>query len=234
VGDANWAFSRIASVFSLAMHRSLLSAHASSFRPGRTDRVMKTTKCFVELTCFDHGIIRRKVTQLILRAGFRSQDRSDLEQELAMRVVHALQQYESEKAHRNAYVTAVVERSVADILRRRRAEKRASHRSVPMQFYVTATDDPNTVHVDQVKDQHRNIHRGVDQRSAQEQTELEIDLRTVLNSLPEDLRTMAEQLMSKTASDAARDMGMPRQTFVDRIRQLRLIFESAGLRDYLR
>ena len=43
----------------------------------------------LELTRFEHGIIRRKAGQLIGRAGFSTADRRGLEQELAARLIQA-------------------------------------------------------------------------------------------------------------------------------------------------
>jgi hypothetical protein len=73
---------------------------------------------------FIRGIIKRKVNQLIGRAGFTLQDRESLEQELFTRVLQSLPRFNPEVAHRNKFVTAVVERYVANMLRNKKAEKR--------------------------------------------------------------------------------------------------------------
>jgi len=70
------------------------------------------------------GIINRKVGQLIGRAGFTQQDRESLEHDLLARVFDSLSKFDPEVGHRNTFVTAVVERYVANILRDKTADKR--------------------------------------------------------------------------------------------------------------
>ncbi|MCX7701853.1 MAG: hypothetical protein N2039_13325, partial [Gemmataceae bacterium] len=62
---------------------------------------------------FTQGLIRRKVRQLVGRDGFTAQDRDDLEQELRLRLLQNLSQFDPDQAHRNVFVTSVVERAVA-------------------------------------------------------------------------------------------------------------------------
>jgi hypothetical protein len=73
---------------------------------------------------FIRGIIKRKVGQLIGREGFTQQDRESLEQDLLARVLDSLSKFDPEVGHRNKFVTAVVERYVANILRDKTADKR--------------------------------------------------------------------------------------------------------------
>ena len=70
------------------------------------------------------GIIKRKVGQLMGRAGFTQQDRESLEHDLLARVFDSLSKFDPEVGHRNTFVTAVVERYVANILRDKTADKR--------------------------------------------------------------------------------------------------------------
>jgi hypothetical protein len=73
---------------------------------------------------FIRGIIKRKVGQLMGRAGFTHQDRESLEHDLLARVLDSLSKFDPEVGHRNKFVTAVVERYVANILRDKTADKR--------------------------------------------------------------------------------------------------------------
>src|SRR5262249_7843035 len=72
------------------------------------------------LARFARGIIRRKVRLLVSRAGFTKQDRQDLEQELVLRLLQSLDLFDPEQAHPNVFITTVIERAVAMILRERR------------------------------------------------------------------------------------------------------------------
>jgi len=73
---------------------------------------------------FIRGIIKRKVGQLMGRAGFTLQDHESLEHDLLARVFDSLSKFDPEVGHRNKFVTAVVERYVANILRDKTADKR--------------------------------------------------------------------------------------------------------------
>ena len=72
---------------------------------------------------FTRGIIRRKINQLVRRSGFSQQERDDLEQDLLVRVLQSLPKFDPDQAHRNKFITTVVERYVANILRDRSAGK---------------------------------------------------------------------------------------------------------------
>ena len=73
---------------------------------------------------FEFGIIKRKAKQLVGRAGFKQQDIEDLEQDLMLRLIQGLQSFNPEIAHQKSFVTAIVERAVATILRDANAGKR--------------------------------------------------------------------------------------------------------------
>jgi RNA polymerase sigma factor (sigma-70 family) len=156
---------------------------------------------------------------LVSRAGFTSQDREDLEQELILRLLQSLHLFDPGQAHRNVFVTTVIERAVAMILRERLAKKRDS--GVVRSF-------------DQGQTKAGTSPEPVDPRpSDQEAFDLASDLAEVLARLPDDLRALAERLKSQSVSQAARDLGVPRTTLQRRVERLRKTFEDAGLRIYL-
>jgi RNA polymerase sigma factor (sigma-70 family) len=173
----------------------------------------------IVLDRFAQGIIRRKVRLLVNRAGFTKQDRQDLEQELVLRLLQSLDLFDPEQAHPNVYITTVIERAVAMILRERRAKKRDSG-------VVRSLDQGQT------KD--GKSPEPVDPRpNDQEVFDLAGDLAEVLARLPNDLRALAERLKSQSVSQAARELGVPRTTLQRQIQRLRQCFEDAGLRIYL-
>ncbi len=173
----------------------------------------------VVLDKFTKGIIRRKTRQLVGRAGFTSQDREYLEQELILRLLQGLHLFDTEQAHRNVFVTTVIERAVAMILRERLAKKR----------------DGGTVQsLDQARENAGDSTEPVDpRRSHEEQIDLATDLAEALANLPDDLRDLAERLKHQSLSQAARDLGVPRSTLQRQVQRLRRCFEDAGLRIYL-
>ncbi|GIW55530.1 MAG: hypothetical protein KatS3mg082_1934 [Nitrospiraceae bacterium] len=173
----------------------------------------------VVLDKFTKGIIRRKIKQLVGRAGFSRQDREDLEQELLLRLLQSLHLFDPAQAHRNVFVTTVIERAVAMILRERLARKR----------------NGGTVQsLDHAHEKARDATEPADpRRSHEDQINLATDLAEVLAKLPDDLRALAERLKRQSLSQAARDLGVPRSTLQRQVQRLRQCFEDAGLRIYL-
>jgi hypothetical protein len=161
-----------------------------------------------ELSPFEQAIIRRKVRQMIGCRGFKSQDYQSLEQELIARLLHALQSFDPTRAHRNAFVTTVVDRSAARIMRYHQAQKRDHRRLIEFQRLES-----------------RRL-----QRWPSEATELVLDVEEVIARLPQQLRWLAEQLKHKSLTQVARESGIPRTTLGDRVRELRERFEAANVR----
>jgi RNA polymerase sigma-70 factor (ECF subfamily) len=173
----------------------------------------------IVLQSFARSIVRRKARLLVGRAGFTAQDVRDLEQELLLRLLKSLPRFDPEQAHVNVFVTTVVERSVAMLLRERRAKKRAA--AVRSLDALAADGGPAE------PPDHRDGGRDA------ERSDLAYDLAEVLSALPAGLRDLAERLKERTVSQAARDLNVPRTTLLRQVERLRRCFEDAGLRIYL-
>jgi RNA polymerase sigma-70 factor (ECF subfamily) len=182
---------------------------------------------------FAKGIIRRKVRQLIGRAGFTRQDREDLEQELALRLVQRLPLFDPGRAHRNVFITTVIERCVANILRDKQAGKRDYRRMRSLNVPVDAGDEASTELANAIGAHEHDARCGRSPRNQEELAQLVNDVAEVLTRLPAELRGLVERLKSQSISEIARDQGVPRTTLYASIRRLRQHFEKAGLKDYL-
>jgi RNA polymerase sigma-70 factor (ECF subfamily) len=164
-------------------------------------------------------VIRRKARLLIGRAGFTNQDREDIEQELALRVLQSLDRFDPEQAQLDVFITTIVERAVAGMLRERLAKKR---------------NGGAVQSLDQVRQKAGDSEDPVDPRLSHEQrTDLASDLAYLLARLPDDLRDLAERLKSQSLSQAARDLGVPRTTLQRQVQRLRRYFEDAALEVFL-
>jgi RNA polymerase sigma factor (sigma-70 family) len=194
-----------------------LSKHDLSIRRDGLLELMHNDK--IVLDRFAQGIIRRKARLLASRAGFTKQDHQDLEQELVLRLLQSLDLFDPEQAHPNVFITTVIERSVAMILRERRAKKRDG--GVVRSLDQSQTKDGNPV---EPKDPHPGD---------QEAFDLASDLAEVLTRLPDKLSALAERLKRQSLSQVARDLGLPRTTLQRQVQRLRKCFEDAGLRIYL-
>ncbi|MEO2026662.1 MAG: sigma-70 family RNA polymerase sigma factor [Fuerstiella sp.] len=189
--------------------------------------------CAPRLGRFEFGIVKRKVRQIVGRAGYTRQDKEDLEQELLTRLLQGLRSFDPDVAHRKSFVTAIVERAVATILRDAEAQKRDHRRISSLQRLVDLTDEGPTELAETIGDREYNGRRCRDPRSDEDLAQLVTDLAEVIDSMPGELRDLAERMKTQSISAIAREIGVPRTTLNDAVRRLRQRFEQTGLRDYL-
>lgn len=183
---------------------------------------------------FAANLIRQKARQLVRRPEFTKSDGPDLQQEMRLRVIEAFPKFNSEVAHWNAFVTAVIERHVATILEYETAEKRFDEDGVESLNTLVADIDGNMVQRAQtIGQEHRDRLTCEKTPAATDISDLRLELERVSAELPPDLREVFEGLKTHTASELARKLGLPRQSLVNRARKLRAIFEEHGLQDYL-
>lgn len=182
---------------------------------------------------FTRGIIRRKTSQIIGRAGFTHQDRDDLQQELVLRVLQSLPSFDPDQAHRNVFVTTVIERYVRNVLRNKRAGKRDHRRISSLNVMIDGTDDGPIELAQTISQRELDARRNRNPRSDEELAHLAQDMTEVIATLPTELRDLAERLKTQNVSEIARDMGIPRTTLHESVRRLRRRFERAGLKGYL-
>ncbi|GAB6184576.1 sigma factor [Thermopirellula anaerolimosa] len=186
------------------------------------------------LDSFAEWLIRRKARQLARLPGFTRSDREDIEQELRLKLLKHLASYDPQQGRRQAFVTALVERQAANLLRAKWAEKR-DHRSVRSLSMVVAEDEEEgpVELAETISQRHLDARLGRATREEHELAELVMDVRDVIAGLPPELGELAQRLKTDSLSQIARDLGVPRTTLADRVRKLRRCFEQAGLRDYL-
>jgi RNA polymerase sigma factor (sigma-70 family) len=234
VGDADHGSTRIASAF-VGLHylRHSSLAHANRSSPARSFPVLNDD-FNAKFDRFTRGIIRRKIGQLIGRAGFTKQDHEDLEQELFVRILQSLPLFNPDQAHRNTFITTVVERYVANILRNKQAAKRDHRRICSLNVMIEIGDDGPTDLAQTISDRELDARLGRQRLREDELAQLTIDLADLIATLPEDWRTLLELRKSQTMPEIASEMGVPRTTLNTWVQHIRQRFEKAGLRDYLK
>jgi RNA polymerase sigma-70 factor (ECF subfamily) len=183
---------------------------------------------------FTRGLIRRKARQLLRRPEFGPSDEDDLRQELITRLLERLPHFDPRISHRNVFVTTVIERSAATLVRNARAQKRYGATVCSLNSEVEVRGEGTAELVETLGEHEHRAHRGQDTRDENDLISLRLDVRETLESLPEDLRKRAERLVTSSNAQAARDLGISRSAYTMSVRQLRSIFESAGLRHYLK
>jgi len=182
---------------------------------------------------FTWGIVKRKARQLVGRPGVRRQDQSDIEQYLLLKVAQRAAAFDPSRGHSNVFVTTVVERAVANMVRDNCAEKRDPTRVCSLNAPIADNDGHPAELAELVGQREHDARQQRDPRSQQEHAELTNDVHTVIALLPDQLRELASRLQTMTVADIARETGMARSTINDRISELRRRFEKAGLREYL-
>lgn len=182
---------------------------------------------------FTRGLIRRKVRQLMGRTGFTREDREDLEQELLARVLQSLPKFNPDKAHLNPFLTTVVERYVANLLRNRRAAKRDHQGMASLNVMIRVADVELTELAQTIGDRELDARLRRERRSEAEWAELAIDLAEVIAALPESWRTLLELRKTRSMREVAEEMNVPRTTLQSRMRNIRRQLEDTGLREYL-
>jgi RNA polymerase sigma factor (sigma-70 family) len=235
VSDAESGATRIASAFSLAC--TLFAIRRALTPPAPRRRGAYQMLVFEEFDPsedrFIRGIIKKKVGQLIGQAGFTPQDRESLEQELFRRVLQSLARFNPDVGHRNKYVTAVVERFVANVLRDKKAGKRDHRRITSLNVTIEVAEEGPTELVQTIGDRELDARLCREKRSAEELSDLAMDLASIIQTLPPQWRKLIELRTSMTMPEIAREMGVPRTTLNEWMKRIRVRFEEAGLRDYL-
>ena len=176
-----------------------------------------------------HGLIT-SVARKLAQIG----DREDIEQELHLKLLKHLASYDPQKGRRQAFVTVIVKRQAANLLRAKWALKR-DHRGVrSLSMELAKNDEEGPVELaDTISQRHLGARLGRATREEHELADLAMDVRDVIAGLPPELGELAQRLKTDSLSQIARDLGVPRTTLADRVRKLRRCFEQAGLRDYL-
>ena len=179
-------------------------------------------------------IIKHKARQLIGSGGFAESDRDDLEQEMILDLLLRFPKYDSNKAQRNTFVAHIVKNKAVSILNERKVGKRDWHLCTASLNDRRITDDgENTERLEGYDMDEYLRQTGQLSRPPSERLELLIELRSIIPSLPPELRDLCERLQAMSVSELSRDTGIPRGTLYDRIKELRILFEDKGLRDYL-
>ena len=233
MGDADYGSTALPSLFRWpAFPLPVVVAHTYSFPAGKGNFMLHDD--FNEkINRFAHGIIRRKIKQIIGRAGFTKQDRQDLEQELILRLLKSLSSFDPGQSHLNAFTTTVIERFVANILRDKQAEKRDHRRIGSLNVPIDMGNDGVGELADLISQREYDARRDRHPRDAEALAQLVHDVTEVMACLPDDLRELAERLKSQKIFEISREKGIPRTTLRGSVNRLRRHFEDGGLADYL-
>jgi RNA polymerase sigma-70 factor (ECF subfamily) len=186
----------------------------------------------IELQDLTGPLIRVKILRLIGKAGFRQQDRPDLEQEIWTRLWPRLRAYDRRRGQPHGFLGTVIDRILINLLRDRLAAKRDVRQVISL--HQSARTEEGQAELGQtISQEEGDARQGRSARSETETSALVQDVAEVLARLPEDQQQLAQQLQHHSLAEIARQRGVPRSTLQSQIRKLRAVFDRAGLREYL-
>jgi DNA-directed RNA polymerase specialized sigma24 family protein len=174
--------------------------------------------------------------KLIGKGAFTHDDFDDLRAEITLYALRQLPRHDERKAKLSTFISLVVGDGAKHVLRDHFAEKRQHLRDALPLDAVTEDEDGNETALDQLLDADEiDIRLGRRDRSRHEEAMLRIDVTSVISGLPEELQECCAEIMNgRSISEIARESGLPRSTFRDRVvNPIRSAFETAGLGDWL-
>ena len=164
---------------------------------------------------FIHLVVHRTITDLRRRGLVRRDEHQDCASQLILEVLRAWDGFDPERGTPQAFVNQVVSTRANSLLRRRAAKKRQL-RTSPFDNAASHLTDAAA--------------NGPECEAA---SDLRGDLDVVLSRLTPRQRDVCDQLLRESVSPAARELGLPRSTVRDEIARIRVVFEEAGLDQYL-
>ena len=197
---------------------------------------MDTNQKQCELTDYALELVHHKAWQLVGKAGYTQDDVDDIKQDLIVDLLERLPQFDPAKATYNTFVARLVERKISNLLRDRQAEMRDHRREVcSLNEEIDTGEDEPVQRLTTISQDEQDIRTGKYARPAEERAHLQLDMDSVLDGLTPELRQVAEMLQTKSVSQVARELGIPRRTFREKhLAQLREVFAAKGMDDYLR
>jgi RNA polymerase sigma factor (sigma-70 family) len=183
---------------------------------------------------FVRNLVRRKARQVVGRAGIRPGDVPDIEHDLLVAFQQRLPAFNPRRANLHAFATVVVNHRLANLLRDRRALKRNRSNTASLSTPIRTKDSSLVELAETVGEGAQDARTGRQPPTAEEASDLALDVAEAQAALPDRLRAVAERLkIGDSITCIAADLGVPRTTVQHWIKQIRRRFERAGLDDYL-
>lgn len=180
------------------------------------------------------NLIKHKAWSLIGTIGFTISDRDDLEQELALDLLKRLPKFDPDRAQLITFITRILDNKIASIIEARKsgAFDFRMH-SFSLNELIEDCDGYIIERGDEI-DEYDYFSRARGQSlTAIELAELRTDISRSILDISPDLLELCHYLQMLNVTDISAATGIPRQRIYADISRLRVIFEDAGLRDYL-
>ncbi|AMV35216.1 Sigma-70 region 2 [Pirellula sp. SH-Sr6A] len=183
------------------------------------------------LSDYARTLIRVKARQLVRRPEFTVCEAEDLEQELTLRILLQLDRFDPTRSSINTFFVRVVNSSVAMLIRERGRIKRNGGEGVEIESLekmVEKADGSPAPLWTTISDQ--DAHRRHQSRplSDSEAMQLRMDIASVLEQLPPDLRSICKQLLAGGHTDTRRDSQLSRRKYQAAMSLIREQFTRSG------
>lgn len=182
---------------------------------------------------FTRGIIRRKALQIIKRAGYSEQDLESIEHALLTKVIEAMHSFDPQIAHRNVFITTVVERQSSTLVRDGASPFKGQSQIQSLNVLVSVPGDLPTDLQYTLEESVSDARLQLDRKPVNELHDLASDLAIAIARLPEQWQRMLELRKTHSLPQVAELMGVPRSTLRFWISQIAEQFEAEGLREYI-
>lgn len=165
---------------------------------------------------FAERLIRKQARRVVDQAGLPMADQEDIAQDLRFHLLTQAPKYDDTRGRRTTFSKCVIERKATALLHKARGRTRG----------VVAVDDSDLDQFDQDV-YRRRTGNGVQDPGGR--SELRLDIKRCLRTLPPADRALVHLLMYERITDIARLTGVPRSTLYGRIARLREVFARANL-----
>lgn len=175
-------------------------------------------------------MVRHRACRLVGRVGFTPDDREDIEQELWLDLWTRLPHFDPARSCLYTFAARLADNKAASMVEARLAQARRDRHCRESLDEMMAPDGGDSGHRRRDISEDEYLRRtGRQSRPAAELRDLRLDVARVLTGVSGELRTLAELLSAEDPVAAARRSAISRMTMYRRRRQLRHVFERAGL-----
>lgn len=177
-------------------------------------------------------LIKKIARRLSNKPYFPPDSEKDIEQELRLRLLKALDRFDSKRGTLGAFIHRVIANEEKKIIDSQMSLKnRMARNSEPYQNLPSPDDDNQPAQRIDVDAYIRMTGQGpYPDEDAQDRA---LDVAEFISALPSGLKAICEYLCITSISETARICNLSRTTVSRRCKEIRLIAELRGLRDYL-
>ena len=172
--------------------------------------------------------IAYKVKLLIRTPLFNASDYEDLEQDLMLAYLYARPSFDCKKGHLKSFIKAAVNNHAKNILIEAERQKRWTGEK-DISFQMVSEENPSSTLLDETMSDD-GFCGDVFSNLSIASIELELDIQTLLERMPADLKQTFHLLQKYSVTDAGKVLNIPRTTMSSRAKRLRKYMEEELLK----